>query len=130
MSSVYVAYKLGDKKLPYGTPVRIRRGADDTLLTATHKLRWWRKLAMTLVSASDSGVSGGVEYTVITRFMATNALLERCLSAAVDIPSSPGAFFLGRRSTILCSSAGDINRFPGWGGGVSMNLLTLSSAWS
>ncbi|GBP21296.1 hypothetical protein EVAR_11691_1 [Eumeta japonica] len=44
--------------------------------------------------------------------MATMAFLSRCLSVAVDVPSGPGAFFIGRPSSILCSSAGDRNRSP------------------
>ncbi|GBP49735.1 hypothetical protein EVAR_33490_1 [Eumeta japonica] len=60
MSSVYVAYELGDKQLPYGTPARIGREADSALLTATQKLRWWRKPTMALVSTGGSGVSSSL----------------------------------------------------------------------
>ncbi|GBP28442.1 hypothetical protein EVAR_93389_1 [Eumeta japonica] len=59
-------------------------------------------------------------------FVATIALPGRCLSVAVDIPSGPGVLFLGKRSTILCSSAGDIKKSPGrgwWGGHVFTHSL-------
>ncbi|GBP85028.1 hypothetical protein EVAR_54181_1 [Eumeta japonica] len=141
MSSEYVAYKLGDKEVPCGSPTRI--GSEAYSLTATQKLRWWRKLAMTLVRAGGSRASSslcrevqgigwyrmaGMRAWWRMRFMAAIALLRKYLIVAVDILSGPGAFFLSRCSTILCNSAGDINRSSGKGGGRgAMNLCTLSS---
>ncbi|GBP37099.1 hypothetical protein EVAR_19228_1 [Eumeta japonica] len=58
-------------------------------------------------------------------FMTTIALLGRCLSAAVDMPSGPRSFFLDRRNTILCSAAGDRNRSPQSGHEFAHTLLYL-----